>query len=428
MADINSMGNAAKVVQKISDGSPTGYEGEARGKYLQFENHFGRIKRMNGYFWYLLILIAIGYGFWHAIGTPGRYTENRGVDCPPDSGLFECLSIYVDRFSNVPLLFLMALILAFVVAVGIYETMRRKGEKVSKDDYDNGKAWLKKVSEEPRSPTPLWLFVVLILFLLVEAAAITLIASSFVADFTRTTEIWVGIFVGVICASALGWLVHHAGAQLYSNQKRKKLNKTFGTTDEEINDAIGDTDKPSSYSFLIASIVAVSIIVVLAFMQRYNLNMTILEDQLTYPQESLFDDDVPPEIGAIQKDNQQESAAHAGAREQQGLIAALSVPSMIFILVNGFGCGIGYKHSFICDKSEHAYKNIHKFEKWKSSEKEFEKNKADDNKKLYDKANNFHRAYFGRLTKEAERAKRGQDIPGALSKRGPYVIEQKEKT
>ena len=415
----------------------TPHENNVATEYKRFENDYGKIKRMNGYFWFLAILIAIGYGFWYAIGAPGRYTENRGVDCPPDSGFLDCLTIYIDRFANVPLLFLMVLILVFIVGVGIYELMRSGGGGASEADRKKNENWLKDVEEESCRPTPLWLFAVLILFLLVEAAAITLIASSFVADFTRTTETWVGIFVGVVCASALGWLVHRAGGDLYRNEKIKeldyKLNNLYEKGDKEEWGRLRkefsklELDKPKR-KLIIASIVAVSLLVALAFMQRYSLNMAILEEQFNVvTQESLFEDDVPSDIATIQDENQQESATHAGNREQQGLIAALSVLSIIFILVNGLGCGIGRKHSFIDDKSELAYKYLDKYEK-----------SEQDKKDLHAKANSWFSGYYEKLNKEAtERAKKGtassddkeilKKILTDLSERKQYTMTASDK-
>ena len=428
-ADIANPNSQEKIdvqEREFDNEKPTKHEKTLAGNYQAFDKDFGKIRRMNGYFWSLAILCAIGYGFWHAIGAPGQYTESRGVDCPPDSGFWECLSIYVERFSNVPLLFLMGLILLFVVAVWIYEIRRGKGEKVTEDDARKGKEWLELLHEDTRELTPPWLFLILLLFLLLEAAAITLIASAFVADFTRTTELWVGMLVGVVCACVLGWLVHHAGEQLY---RRKKIKNMDEGLEQDSKDKIKKIDSDVKFTerhqpfYLWISILVVLGLVLLAFTQRYNLNMQIIEDSVSEATQSdLYSDDVPDTVENIEKSNQQESASRAEEREKTGLVAALTVLSIIFVLVNFFGVWIGHRYSLYCDRSKKSYKDIRKYKKYKGSREDFERDQEENKKRLYAKADGVLSRYFDNLVNEANRVSAHTNLHAKLDKRGEWTM------
>ena len=430
LADPTSKEEINNQVEQLNANEPTPHEKSMGAKYKHYDAPMGGIQRMNAYFWSLLVLSAIGYGFWRAIGAPAEYTENRGVDCPSGSGFWDCLGIYVDRFSNVPLLFLMGLILVFVVTAAVYEMMRNKGKKVTEEDYNKGKKWLKLLDEESRTLTPPWLFFILIAFLLLEAAAITMIASSFVADFSRTTELWVGGFVGIVCVIVLGWLVHQAGAQLYCNKKRKDLNRLPDEIKADIKkeSQTFDSTGRSEYYYLIVSIVVVLGLVTLAFMQRYNLNMAILQDEVTVATESsLFGDDLPPEITTIENENQQEIASHATNQKEQGLIAALAVLSIIFIMVNFFGVWIGNHYCLYGDKSKKSYTDKQKYEKWTKSAEEAQREQDEDREKLYSVANIFFGKYFQNLLNEARRVTEYADLREALSTRKAWSLERHEK-
>lgn len=427
IANPNSPEKIGAQERDFDDNKPTKHEKAMAGNYLAFEGDFGQVRRMNGYFWSLAILCAIGYGLWHAVGAPGNYVENRGVDCPPDSGFWDCLSIYMDRF-NVPLLFLMGLILLFVAAVTAYEIRRGKGEKVTKDDFEKGKKWLEFLHEDSRELTPWWLFLVLLMFLLLEAAAITLIASAFVADFTRAAERWVGIFVGIVCASVLGWLVHHAGKQLYRMQKIKNLDESLPKESKiliaRIDSSVNFSDRHQPW-YLAVSVIVVLGLVFLAFTQRYNLNIDIIEGEfIEATQGGLFEDDVPNEVQVLEDDNQREAASRAVDRQKRGLIAALTLLGMIFVLVNFFGGYLGYRYSLYCDKSEKSYRDIRTYAKWKGSQEEFERAQKADKERLRAKADSALSGYFDNLVKAANKVSAHTNLHAKLEKRGEWSVEK----
>jgi len=428
IANPNSPEKISAQERDFDGGKPTKHEKAVAGDFLAFEGNFGQVRRMNNYFWSLAILCAIGYGLWHAVGAPGEYVENRGVDCPPDSGFWDCLGIYVDRFSNVPLLFLMGLILLFVTAVTVYEIRRGKGEKVTKDDFEKGKKWLEFLHEDSRELTPWWLFLVLLLFLLLEAAAITLIASAFVADFTRAAERWVGIFVGIVCASVLGWLVHHAGKQLYRMQKIKNLDERLPAESKSritrIDSSVNFSDRHKPW-YLAVSVIVVLGLVLLAFTQRYNLNIGIIEDEFVAATSGdLFEDDVPDEVQAIEDGNQREAASRAVERQKKGLIAALTLLSMIFVLVNFFGGYLGYRYSLYCDKSEKSYRDVRTYIQWKGSQEEFERAQKADKENLRAKADSALSRYFDNLVKAANKVSAHTNLHAKLEKRGEWSVEK----
>lgn len=424
LGDPSSRDKVVEQAKSFAGKKPTRHEDAMSKAYEDHNGEFDKTRRMNGYFWSLLILCGIGYGFWQAIGAPRSYLENRGVDCPPDSSFLDCLSTYVDQYANLPLLWLMGLILLFVITVVVYESMRHQGEEVTEDDNDGGKKWLQMVDEDSRRLTPFWLGLILMLFLLLEAAAITLIASSFVADLTRAAELWVGIFVGLVSASVLGWLVHNAGEQLYCNSMYKGLNRLPDDKKEairEVSPTFDFTKKPSQL-YLWVSVVVVVGLVTLAFMQRYNLNMAILEDQGgdVISEVSLYDGEVPPEIAELE---QQDAGTDVDNREESGLIAALAVLSIIFVLVNFFGGWIGYHYSLCCDKSKKSYKNVHKYRKWTASKRNLDKIQEKDNKKLYGRADNFFAKYFSNLVKEADKFSEYKELHKSLESRGQWTMD-----
>ena len=417
--------------ESIRNHNPTDNEESIAREYTILLNDFGSIKRMNSYFWLFLILYAVGFGLWHAIGAPDTYTENRGVDCPPDSGFWSCLEIYVNQYKNFPLLLLMGLIVTLLAILGSYEWMRGRGERITDEEHKEGKNWLKLVAEDSRKLTPWYWWIVLLLGLLIEAAAFSIIASSYISDLSTNIELLVGSTIGIVVAAALGMFVHNAGVTMYRNQKRQKLefaiecNKNMSEYTALQTDFT--TEEPSVLGRFLQVVFPVAIIViisVLAYQQRYQLNMNIIEQQFeTVTKADFFEDDLPQDIKNQQEKVQDEFAENSKEREKKGLTSALVLLATIFVLINLLGGMLGYKHSLFNDKSEKSYKDVSIYKRWKKAESQ----KEEEKRKVQAIADKYFSKYHEFLIKAANKRKDHDEkydlIAQALEERGAFNLK-----
>ncbi|RNJ71975.1 MAG: hypothetical protein EB824_06390 [Thaumarchaeota archaeon S15] len=173
------------------------------------------------------------------------------------------------------------------------------------------------------------------------------------------------------------------------------------------------------------SVIVVLGLVLLAFTQRYNLNIDIIEGEfIEATRGDLFDDDIPDEVQELEDDNQLAVASRAVERQKRGLLAALTLLSMIFILVNFFGGYLGYRYSLYCDKSEKSYRDIRTYSKWKGSQEEFELARKADKERLHAKADGALSKYFDNLVKAANKVSAHTNLHAKLEKRGEWSVEK----
>ncbi len=351
---------------KISNGQALHYENDVANRYYDFwDLDFSNMGRMNLYF--VVIIGAV-------ITTLVR---------------FAMVGVNPQTMSKDYLLLSVAGIGGLLLVLFIFEIFRNKSEDkpVTEEDYEKAKLWMHYISEKARHPLPLWAKLIVGIGLMVEAGAISIIAASFVSDLSKNVSMYVGILVGVLIAAGLGLLIHKAGENLYREHHRKRLHRVIRNEGGRDKDEDGGwvsetyrvlkTDKNDFHTdggsfferngIMLAAILVIVILASLAFYQRAELNLDIIENQqqaettndLLTPDMALMPAEVTKTQKNAQKDIVDEKASHA----EKGMYAAIGILTMVFLIINGVGIMFGYNYSFYNDDSKDYYKAIIKYKK-----------------------------------------------------------------
>jgi len=421
---------------KIRGGDALDYENDIASRYYDFWNlDFSNMGRMNLYF--LVIIIAV-------ITTVVRFAMG-GMNQQAVSEDYLLLSA-----AGIGLL----LLILFV-----FELFRKKSDDIpiTEEEYNKAQLWMHAISEKARRTMPLWAIAIVSIGLVVEAGAISIIAASFVSDISKNESMYIGVVLGIIVAAGLGWLIHQAGEGLYREHHRKRLHRVIrneGGTDpikdnegNVIKDEHGKTKAFASETYttlrkdqnlfhtdggefyerhgkLIAAILVIVILATLAFIQRAELNLDMIQDQTQTESGSVIlnPDLMPSEVSSAQNNAQKSVVDEKMTHAEKGMYAALGILTLVFLIINGVGIMFGYKYCFYNDTSEEYYKRIRKYKKQMSLRVKDMQYATLARKKVLAKSNQFFAKFQRHAVKQARRE--GLDsIQEALNERGSYRME-----
>jgi hypothetical protein len=221
-------------------------------------------------------------------------------------------------------------------------------------DYINCKNYLAKAGETGRNPRPLWMWIVLIAFVVGEAAIFSKLILSFAGELSNNDIKWVSWVIAFLLAMVLLFLTEKTGHELYVNTLIKKV-KIWHNDDAKseykiprpnlkvslLNNDLDDNDpdyqqilnrlngvnvelKPM-YAWGIGTAIVVAIIAVIAFIERSALNSDMIETS---------------EIGAY---------------------SSYLFYSVVFLAIQAMGVGFAYLYSFASKEGEIAWNLSHKF-------------------------------------------------------------------
>lgn len=424
---VNEVNNLSKKDEpKIAAGQSLHYETEIASKYYGFwDMDFSNFGRMNLYF--LVIIAAV-------ITTVVKFAMAGGLD--------------MKRVSNDYLLMSAAGIGGLVLVLFFFEILRKKNDEVPIEEnvYEEAERWMHYVSEKARRHMPWWAIIIIVIGLLVEAGAVSIIAASFVSDISKNEATYIGVVIGALVAAGMGWLIHNAGESLYKEHHRKRLHrvihneggknkddkdkwvsKTYGILKEQQNDF--DTIEEGfwrRHGLLLLAITVIVIFASLAFYQRAELNLDIIKgqqqmettDELLSPDMALM----PPEVLATQKDSQKEVVEEKASYAEKGMYAAIGILTMVFLIINGVGIMFGYRFCFYNDRSKQAYDEISKYKQQQALGARELKFATLARQKILKKSNQFFAKFQQHAVKQARRE--GLDsMNEALNERGGYRME-----
>jgi len=266
--DVNSGTNEAL----IREGQALDYEREVAEKYYDFWNvDFSNFKRMSLYFF--IIMLAIGLILW-------RYLSAEQIILQEDYLLISALGVG-------------GILLVLFVYELLFNSMN-EDLVITKQEFDDAERWMHYTSEKSRKNMPWWAKLVVGVGLLVEAAAISIIAASFVSDISKNESMWIGGVLGTVVAFALGFVIHKAGENMYRNHHRVRLNRVIqregGNQKSETLKALQedqhdfDTQEEGflrRHGMQIIAACFVMILATAAFQQRAELNLAMIQDQQT---------------------------------------------------------------------------------------------------------------------------------------------------
>ncbi len=412
--DVNNCPNEVLV----RDGQALDYEREVAEKYYDFwDADFSNFKRMSLYFF--IIVSAIGLVLW-------RYLSAEHVVLQEDYLLMSALGVGG---------ILLVLFLYELFFNGMKEDLI-----VTKEEFERAETWMHYTSEKSRKTMPWWAMVVVGVGLLVEAAAISIIAASFVSDISKNESMWIGGVLGAVVAFALGFVIHKAGESMYRNHHRVRLNRVIqregGNQNSETLKALQedqhdfDTQEEGfvrRHGMQIIAIFFVMILAVAAFEQRAELNLAMIQNQQTEVADELLlsadDELMPASVKKVERSIVEEKVSEEASHAEKGMYASLMMLTVVFLIINFLGVLFGYLYSFYHDRSKECYRIINKYKKQKQLHAQDEAFATLAKQTVIKKANHFFAKYQRLVVKQARRE--GQDnIKDALVARKAYRIEK----
>ncbi|MDQ7001233.1 MAG: hypothetical protein Q9N02_00910, partial [Ghiorsea sp.] len=347
--DVNNCPNESL----IKEGQALDYEREIAEKFYDFwDADFSNFKRMSLYFF--IIVSAIGLVLW-------RYLSAEHVVVQEDYLLMSAAGV--------------AVLLAVLFLYELLFNSMNEELVVTKDEFDSAETWMHYISEKSRKTMPVWAILIVGIGLLIEAAAISIIAASYVSDISKNESMWVGSILGLIVAFALGFVIHKAGESMYQNHQRVRLHRVIqregGHKESETLQALQkdhrdfDTQEEGflrRYGMQIIAVVFVTALAVAAFEQRAELNLDMIQAQQTEVADDLLlsadDALMPASVKKVEREIVEEKVSQEASHAEKGMYASLIMLTVVFLIINLLGVLFGYLYSFYHERSKACYKII----------------------------------------------------------------------
>lgn len=225
---------------------------------------------------------------------------------------------------------------------------------ITATNYNNCKSYLAQAGETGRKFRSEWIWVVLAMFVIGEAAIFAKLILSFAGELSNNDIKWVSFVIAFLLAMVLLFVTEKTGHELYTNSQIKKIrlwhaeddtpeHKTprpnlhvrLDTTSIDLNDkdyqqvlnrigGINAQVKPT-YWWSMGTLTLIVIIAIIAFVERAALNSEMIEESAT------------------------------------GAYGSYLFYSLVFLAIQAMGIGLGYLYGFASKEGKKAYLATYKF-------------------------------------------------------------------
>jgi len=421
--DVKAAGKAE--LHKYAEGAGLNFENEVASKYFEFWDRDFNPNKLNVYFFLIVIsVIVLVYRIFFPLGpTTDLYL------------LYGALSI-----------------VALMVVLFVIELLKKSeaGKLIDDEEYSEAEDWMHYVGDESRAPhPPWWAVIVVVVGLLIEGFAISVIVISLIGDFTKNESQIAGFILGVVITSVMAWLVHKAGESLYKEKHRKELYDVIvkeGGVDsyvkkenelesdrryksitydvlqnQQVTFNVDDKGYWSKYWSVIVGVVVVLSVAGLAFLARAEFNKDLMRLQASMLDDSTEEFSFLPEDVVDQQDqNKKDILEEELGLNTKAMYLGLALLTLVFIVINYFGAYVGYGYCFYHDRSKMAYKIIKEYERQKAYDLNYDDYMTMARQRVEKKANQFFAKYHQVLMDKAGLA---QALHDALNKRGSYEMK-----
>ena len=143
--------------------------------------------------------------------------------------MVEIIDLVYDK-TGVELVYWILLLTALLIAAIVFNFIKNKkvAGLIDKSLYEKSRNYLEKVEEYKRKPMPLFILIVLIFAVVIEAMGFAYIFSDYLLGDASNSDLRVaGVLGAILIASILVPLTHVTGEQIYYNKKMDTLESYF---------------------------------------------------------------------------------------------------------------------------------------------------------------------------------------------------------
>lgn len=279
---------------------------------------------------------------------------------------------------------------------------RNEGLSRTYEEYETSKAYLAYAGEGARKPNPWWVWPVLTLVFLIEAAGFGYVFASFASpDASENTQLLMAYGFAALLSGVAVFLTKKAGFELYENSVRKNIRNKQGssfdllTTKQNIklddsNESDADdpiairmlnrveptigSDVASKRFWTISTLTVVVLLGLLAFGARIaTLERSLSEDQQmmqlenssgTYLTEDPYGNGIEVPEGFLtdnQGSTENNTIADILAAEKEGSYMTYAAFLLVYLVLQVAGTATGYRSGFVGVESKKAYKIVNRF-------------------------------------------------------------------
>lgn len=246
--------------------------------------------------------------------------------------------------------------------------------------YDKCVSYLRKIGEQGRSPTPFFIWIVILGLVVAEALGFAYVLAGYtIPGASESLQQKGAIGIAFVISALLVFLTHSTGGEIYKNSVIGRILQNRGGSDL-IKDEIviaqdyKDNEAPSwqqAYNRFdggesktwILSIITAIFIVIVAIGATY-VRGQVLEKQLiqeiSTTSTNIYDT-APIELGEIQNSADTKALKEQQDADRKGGWATFIVLAVLFIFIQILGMLFGYKWGFAGKNSKDAYEASHRF-------------------------------------------------------------------
>lgn len=246
--------------------------------------------------------------------------------------------------------------------------------------YNKCVSYLRKIGEQGRSPTPFFIWIVILGLVVAEALGFAYVLAGYtIPGASESLQQKGAIGIAFVISALLVFLTHSAGGEIYKNSVIGRILQNRGDNDlikeeVDIQSDHKDDNAPSwqqAYNRFnggdsktwILSIVTTIFIIIVAIGATY-VRGQVLEKQLIQEVStasiSIYDT-APAELGEIQSNADAKALQEQQEADRKGGWATFIVLAVLFIFIQILGILFGYKWGFAGKNSGDAYEASHRF-------------------------------------------------------------------
>lgn len=255
---------------------------------------------------------------------------------------------------------------------------------LNKNDFDDHIMYLSKATDNGRTPTPILVWLLLVILVIAEGLGFSYLLGSWMArDGSANTHTLLMLAIVLVICVIMVALTHAAGHQYHRTSLLRACFKRYQDTGDEyakeavelnkdqsiddkgpdykqiLNRVADHSGDVGSYGWVVTAIITIAFIAILSTEMRYqNFQVELTRDTTTQSASSSGNpfETLPDEVTAPQQAADKKAVDDVkNSTEIEGLSAFMML-GFIFVITQIVGMGAGYRFGFVGNNSKQAYK------------------------------------------------------------------------